>query len=362
MTDAWFVGSEGDRSGPFSTDVLREMAASGRLAPTDLVWREGMAAWAPATSVSGLFATSRPIVAPSLSDNPYAAPAGDRTGSGPASGDAVALGLASRPYSFSAAFELAAHTFKRRWGTLVYIGLILFLVTVALISVQVVPLITALALGVNPNGAGGNVLGLVSLLLGIVTNLAIGPLFAGVTLTTANATLGRSQRGDLLLGFKRWRSVVLANLLVLAIAIGASIVAFLPLGVTSAIMAVVTPGNQTPGPVGMVVLLAALAASFVLFIFAAVAVMRVFFTPVIAADPELGLGVMAALRMSWSRVSIGRACSLFGLFLVAGVVGMLSLIVLFVGSPLIGVPFCFAVLGSAYQLLFRSDRAAKSAG
>jgi len=71
---------------------------------------------------------------------------------------------------------------------------------------------------------------------------------------------------------------------------------------------------------------------------------------------------MAALRMSWSRVSIGRACSLFGLFLVAGVVGMLSLIVLFVGSPLIGVPFCFAVLGSAYQLLFRSDRAAKSAG
>lgn len=362
MAEAWFVGSEGHRSGPFSADVLREMAVSGRLAPTDLVWREGMAAWAPATSVPGLFATSRPIVAPSLSDNPYAAPGRDRTGSGPAADAAVTLGLASRPYSFSAAFELAAHTFKRRWGTLVYIGLILFLVTVALIFVQVVPMITALALGVNPNGAGGNFLGLVTVLLGIVTNLAIGPLFAGVTLTAANTTLGRSQRGNLLLGFKRWGKVVLANLLVLAIAIGAYIVAILPMVVITAILAAVTPRNQTPGLVGMIVLFAGLAASFVLFLFAAVVVMRVFFTPVIAADPELGLGVMGALRMSWSRVSIGRACSLFGLFLVAGLLGMLSWIVLLVGFPLLGMPIWFAVLGSAYQLLFRSDRAATSAG
>jgi hypothetical protein len=236
-----------------------------------------------------------------LTDNPYAAPTANDTM--PALEDATALGLASRPYSFSAVFKLATHTFKRRWGSLLYVGLLFLVVAVALLSPQVIFTVGGLALGLPPN-----VLALGAQVLGFGVNLLLGgPFFAGVMLTAANATLGRLQRGNLLLGFKRYRKVVLANLLLLAIAIGSYVVAILPAAVTAGILAAVTPRNQTPGPVGMVVFFGGLGVSLVLLLIAAVVLMRIFFFPVIVADPELGLDVMAALRMSWSRVSTRKS-------------------------------------------------------
>lgn len=359
MADTWFVGRAGERSGPFTTQSLRDMAADGRLAPTDLVWREGMSAWAPAASVPGLFASSRSASSPN--DNPYAPPAPVTDGSAPIPGDSVALGLASRPYSFSAAFELAVHTLKRRWGTLLYIGLILFLVAVAVNIPQMAVMLAALALGGKPNGAGGEFLGLVLQLVGLGTSLLVGgPFFAGVMLTAANATLGRSQRGDLVLGFRRWGNVVVANLLVLLISIGGSIFVVLPIVVPAAVMAAVAPRNQAPGPVALVLFLAGLAASLSLLVVFTICMIRIFFTPVIAADPELGLNAIAALRCSWSRVSMRRGCSLLGLLVVSGLLLMVSFVLFCVGFPLLGLPFYLAILGSAYQLLFRNDRDAPS--
>lgn len=220
MAAAWFVGRGGERSGPVSEDALREMAASGRLAPTDLVWRERMAAWAPTTSVPGLFEPSRPAAA-----------------------DATAVGVASRPYSFSAAFELATHTFKRCRGTLVYIGLITIIVPFALVIPLAVFVVASLALGVNPDDMGGrSLLVLVTLLLGMGVILLIGlPFLVGVTLTAANAALGRSKRGDLLLGFRRFGSGVAANLLLVTIAIGSSVVAGLLVGLSIVMFGVGCP-------------------------------------------------------------------------------------------------------------------------
>ena len=54
----WHCYVGGQRYGPVADDVLREWAASGRLRPTDNVWTEGMANWAPASTVGGLFASA----------------------------------------------------------------------------------------------------------------------------------------------------------------------------------------------------------------------------------------------------------------------------------------------------------------
>lgn len=50
----WFFLSRGQRGGPVSDADLRAMVAQGRLAITDLVWREGMQAWAPAHEALGV--------------------------------------------------------------------------------------------------------------------------------------------------------------------------------------------------------------------------------------------------------------------------------------------------------------------
>jgi hypothetical protein len=43
---------------PVSAAQLKQLAASGQLKPTDLVWQEGMVEWMPAGSVKGLFPPS----------------------------------------------------------------------------------------------------------------------------------------------------------------------------------------------------------------------------------------------------------------------------------------------------------------
>ena len=58
MSRQWHCYVGGQRYGPVSDDVLREWAASGRLRPADNVWTEGMADWAPASTVGGLFANA----------------------------------------------------------------------------------------------------------------------------------------------------------------------------------------------------------------------------------------------------------------------------------------------------------------
>jgi hypothetical protein len=46
---------------PVSAAQLKQLAASGQLKPTDLVWQEGMVEWAPAGSVKGLFPISQSL-------------------------------------------------------------------------------------------------------------------------------------------------------------------------------------------------------------------------------------------------------------------------------------------------------------
>lgn len=51
----WFFSTDGHRQGPYTAKEMRLAADSGRLAPDDMVWREGMSNWVKATRVRGLF-------------------------------------------------------------------------------------------------------------------------------------------------------------------------------------------------------------------------------------------------------------------------------------------------------------------
>jgi hypothetical protein len=55
MADIWFYAQNGQQTGPVSTEQLEQLAHSGRLRHTDLVWKEGLPQWVQAKSVTGLF-------------------------------------------------------------------------------------------------------------------------------------------------------------------------------------------------------------------------------------------------------------------------------------------------------------------
>lgn len=54
MSAEWFYLKNRQNLGPFNQDQLRQLAQQGKLLPSDLVWKNGMASWSPASSVPGL--------------------------------------------------------------------------------------------------------------------------------------------------------------------------------------------------------------------------------------------------------------------------------------------------------------------
>jgi hypothetical protein len=62
MSDQWHYSRGGKQVGPVSTTELSQLAASGQLSPTDMVWKEGMGAWVPASTLKGLFNPNPPLL------------------------------------------------------------------------------------------------------------------------------------------------------------------------------------------------------------------------------------------------------------------------------------------------------------
>lgn len=62
ITDAWYVGRDGQSLGPFTRQQLSDRVKYSWLRPTDLIWKPDYVEWKPAKSVKGLFPeTSRTI-------------------------------------------------------------------------------------------------------------------------------------------------------------------------------------------------------------------------------------------------------------------------------------------------------------
>lgn len=57
--DQWYYGKNGEQQGPVDIETIRSMLASGQLAQSDLVWKEGMANWTAINQVTE-FASQTP--------------------------------------------------------------------------------------------------------------------------------------------------------------------------------------------------------------------------------------------------------------------------------------------------------------
>jgi hypothetical protein len=51
----WYVRKGTKKLGPFSNAEMRGLASSGKLAPEDMIWKDGLAAWAKASKLKGVF-------------------------------------------------------------------------------------------------------------------------------------------------------------------------------------------------------------------------------------------------------------------------------------------------------------------
>ena len=60
MADQWFYSQEGQQYGPMSTLQIKNLATAGELQPNDLLWKEGLESWIPASRLKGLFDVQTP--------------------------------------------------------------------------------------------------------------------------------------------------------------------------------------------------------------------------------------------------------------------------------------------------------------
>jgi len=80
----WRIAVKGEQRGPYSLEQVRTMLAEGRLPPDTLVWKPGMANWAPVGRVAELAApASRAPMAGAVAAQPVASMPG--VAAGPAS-------------------------------------------------------------------------------------------------------------------------------------------------------------------------------------------------------------------------------------------------------------------------------------
>ena len=55
MAEKWYYSREGQQRGPLTPSQIKELVAAGKLTPTDLIWKEGLESWIPASRLKGLF-------------------------------------------------------------------------------------------------------------------------------------------------------------------------------------------------------------------------------------------------------------------------------------------------------------------
>ena len=65
MSQQWYFSKGGQQHDPVSPEQLKQLAASGQLQPTDLVWKEGMSQRFEARKVKGLFPIQTAVTPPS---------------------------------------------------------------------------------------------------------------------------------------------------------------------------------------------------------------------------------------------------------------------------------------------------------
>jgi len=57
----WYLMKDGQQLGPFDSNTMKGIVQSGKAGDEDLVWRDGMAEWLPASSVGELYEAQVPV-------------------------------------------------------------------------------------------------------------------------------------------------------------------------------------------------------------------------------------------------------------------------------------------------------------
>lgn len=174
MTAQWYVGRDGQQSGPFSVDQLREMRSRGELSPGDLVWKQGMAEWVDCTAVGEISGGGRPArPAPRSAEwNPYQSPS-------------IAADLA--PAGFSPGDRVEYANYLPRVGAALLDGIFVTLITI----------IPAFLLGLFASaGVGGEAGVAIASLLGNLLGLVVGiTYYVGLETSEKQGTWGKQILG-----------------------------------------------------------------------------------------------------------------------------------------------------------------------
>jgi hypothetical protein len=61
----WFYSTDGkQKTGPVTTSHLQQLARSGQLRPTDMLWQEGMPKWKQAATAQDIFPDTHVLARP----------------------------------------------------------------------------------------------------------------------------------------------------------------------------------------------------------------------------------------------------------------------------------------------------------
>jgi hypothetical protein len=66
MPTDWYYAEGGQKKGPISTSVLKQMAQMGDIGPETLIWKDGLSEWVHASRIQGLFPKGTPTVPPPI--------------------------------------------------------------------------------------------------------------------------------------------------------------------------------------------------------------------------------------------------------------------------------------------------------
>lgn len=179
MDDQWFYGQNGQQRGPVELAALRELARVGQLSPGDLVWRQGMADWAPASQVlPELFAP--PFAPPSA---PPSAPSSEPVWSQPPPQQATSVPPTPMPPPVAQplGYETPVYNAQAQNGRAVA-SLVLGILSIPsclcpLVGIPMGIIAIVLGVGVNPGpnrgmAIGGIVCGAVGLLVNAPTSIS----------------------------------------------------------------------------------------------------------------------------------------------------------------------------------------------
>ena len=126
----WYYARGGTQSGPVSFNQLKELASSGGIDSSDLVWTSSMKDWQPAAQVEGLIAQAMVPNQPSPDpSNPYSAPQSAWQQPSISSGESLPeITPGSDPIDVGACVKRGFDLTKRNFGMILLVGVVYFAV------------------------------------------------------------------------------------------------------------------------------------------------------------------------------------------------------------------------------------------